>query len=137
MYIYSYIHTRITMYKPRKDYSLNLRGLGKERCHIQKIFCIAIKAFLTKVRAEWSMNLHRISNRAVPKRLQCRTNKRKMLREALVRPVSVYVGLELAVENPLTSTLWSLEARSWDMKVNSVDFGISLTWRYQSCTQSY
>lgn len=41
-----------------------------------------------------------------------------MLREALVRPVSVYVGLELAVENPLTSTLWSLEARSWDMKVN-------------------
>lgn len=28
MYIYSYIHTRITMYKPRKDYSLNLSGLG-------------------------------------------------------------------------------------------------------------
>lgn len=41
-----------------------------------------------------------------------------MLREALVRRVPVSVGLELAVENPPISPLWSLKARSWDMKVN-------------------
>jgi len=109
------------MYKPRKDYSLNLRGLGEERCHIQKIFCIAIKAFLTKVRAEWSMNLHRISNHAVLKRLQHRIRKRNVFKESLLRTVSAW----WTVGTASTSPLWSKIVGHWSQQCN-------FSWEFQS-----
>lgn len=63
MYIYSYIHTRITMYKPRKDYSLNLRGLGGRKMSYTEDILHCNKSFFDKstcrVKYEPSSNTQR------------------------------------------------------------------------------
>lgn len=102
MYIYSYIHTRITMYKPRKDYSLNLRGLGGRKMSYTEDILHCNKSFFDKstcrVKYEPSSNTQPCCSQ--------RNTVQNKLRGG-IRAESARGGLELAVETPPILTLWS------------------------------